>query len=180
MNEVMNEVMIDIETLSTRTDATVLTIGAVRFDRHAPPDADPDTFYRRIDRASCEVLGLHVDPDTEAWWARQSAEAQHEALHHPERVPLENALRDFAQWVGTSKLVWAKSPDFDCKILETACGRLGVTVPWKFWNVRDVRTAMDLGGVRNSDLQQGSEHTAIGDCLKQVAAVKMAVAAPKS
>ncbi|MCH7976357.1 MAG: 3'-5' exoribonuclease [Bacteroidetes bacterium] len=43
--------MIDLETLSIRPNAVILTIGAVKFERNTNP-VNPkflDTFYRRID-----------------------------------------------------------------------------------------------------------------------------------
>ncbi len=46
----MTDVMIDIETLSTQSNALILTIGAVKFnrDKNISSLENCDTFYKRI------------------------------------------------------------------------------------------------------------------------------------
>ena len=60
---VHEEVMIDIETLSTRPNAVILTIGAIKFDRKGPLKKleEMDQFYVRISKESCELSGMIID-----------------------------------------------------------------------------------------------------------------------
>jgi hypothetical protein len=60
------DVMIDLETLATSTDAVVLTIGAVKFDPFGSDIKEPamDSFYVKIDIDSCDELGLVANDDT--------------------------------------------------------------------------------------------------------------------
>lgn len=60
----MSEVMLDLETLSTRTNAVILVIAAIKFNRNDPelPLERLQTFYRRIDIQSCVEVGMHTDP----------------------------------------------------------------------------------------------------------------------
>ena len=168
--------MIDIETCGTLPDSIILTIGAVFFQRkgHIPQLEDLDTFYRRIDIQSCIDAGLTSSQETMDWWAHQSEEAQYEALHHPDRIPLRQALQELSLFVGQKKKIWANSPSFDIVILENAMRATSVSIPWNFWNTRDVRTIMDLGGLHSADLGEVPHH-ALQDCYRQIRGVKMAL-----
>jgi DNA polymerase III epsilon subunit-like protein len=173
------EVMVDIETLSTEANAVILSIGAIKFDRNGKLPESPevmDTFYTRIARESCEVLGMHVDPDTVRWWSTQPADVRDEALENTsERLTIKDALAQFATWIGKSELVWGHGDDFDCVILGNAFKRCGMKTPWKFWDTRDTRTLFDIAGVRNSDLPANSKHHPIHDCYRQIAGVLMSL-----
>ena len=101
----MTDVMIDLETLSTRPNAIILTIGAVRFDRNGPqkPLEELDTFYRRIQMQTCIEVGLHHCKETTKWWLSQDTEAKKEAFKMEGRVPLKEMLTDFTNWFGTNR-----------------------------------------------------------------------------
>jgi DNA polymerase III epsilon subunit-like protein len=68
-----SDVMVDLETLGTVAGCVVLSIGAVGFDMDG---LDETGFHLTVNRESCEEAMLFVDPDTEAWWGRQSPVAQ--------------------------------------------------------------------------------------------------------
>lgn len=167
--------MVDIETLSTQSSAVILSIGALKFDRSETLPDSPDvmdSFYVRVARESCEVLGMHVDPETVRWWNSQAEEVRHEALEDTaERLTIKDALSQLTRWIGGSELIWSHGDDFDCVILSDAYRRCGMKVPWKFWNTRDTRTLFDIAGVKNSDLPANSKHHPIHDCYRQVAGV---------
>jgi len=173
------EVMVDIETLSTRSNAVILSIGAIKFDRNGKVPASPadmDTFCVRVARESCEVLGMHVDPETLQWWSTQPAAVRDEALEDTsERLTIKDAMTQFAAWVGKSELVWGHGDDFDCVILSNAFEKCGMKTPWKFWNTRDTRTLFDIAGVRNADLPSDSKHHPIHDCYRQIVGVVMSL-----
>jgi len=69
----MDEIMLDLETLSVRSNAAVVIIGAIKFNRYEKlkPLNDLDTFYRRINIKSCTDIGLHIDKNTVNWWNTQ-------------------------------------------------------------------------------------------------------------
>ena len=170
----MSEVMLDIETLSVAPNATILTIGAIKFSRTGNLKSmdQYEQFYIRVDPKSCESLGSYTDPSTVKWWESQSKEAYYEAIEHPDRVPIEIALKELSKWIGNSKIIWANSPSFDCVILETAYRQCGIQVPWKFWLIRYTRTLFDLAGVKKNDLPDNGEHHALYDCYRQIVGVK--------
>lgn len=169
--------MIDIESLAVSPDATVLTIGAIKFYRRGELQSMDkyEKFYVRVDPASCESIGSYTDPDTVKWWNSQSESARYEALEHPDRVPIQTALTKLSEWIGNSKVIWANSPSFDCVILESAYRKCGREPPWRFWLIRDCRTIFDLAGIRKCDLPDGEEHHALHDCYRQIVGVKRAL-----
>lgn len=142
-------VMIDLETLATVPNAIILSLGAVVFDPYAQSDFDEvrsTAFYSNIDRDDCERRGLVRDLDTEAWWARQTDAARAALLDDPR--PLDQALGAFALWYSNQPYkittIWAKSPSFDCVILQSAFRAVGKRCPWMFFAERDVRTLQDI------------------------------------
>jgi hypothetical protein len=176
--EKMSDVMIDIETWSTAPNATILTIGAIKFDRKGgflKPMGQYETFYVRVDPQSCEAIGCYTDPNTVKWWKNQSRQAQYEAIENPDKMPITEALTKLSKWIGNSRYIWANSPSFDCVILESAYERCGLEIPWKFWNTRDCRTIFDLSGIRKNTLPAGNEHYAVADCYRQIVGVKRAL-----
>ena len=71
--------MMDIETLSTRPDAVILTVGACKFDPYTQTETTGD-FYLRINVDEQAQLGRHIDENTVAWWGQQAADVRDEAL----------------------------------------------------------------------------------------------------
>ena len=161
-----NNVMIDIETLSTRPDALILTIAAVKFQRGGKKTRDGEKFYVRVCPESCRQKGLHIDAATQMWWENQCEEARYEALLNTDRIPLVQALDRLSAFIGSTDIVWANSPSFDCVILENAYSVCGKLAPWKFWNLRDLRTLKDLAGIKYHSVQ--NNHNALEDCYNQI------------
>ena len=141
------DIMIDLETLATSTDAAILTIGAVKFDPFGRELKEPamDSFYVRVDLDSCDEIGLVTNDDTIAWWANQSKEAKEEAFSESNRIHIKDAFDQLYKFCWGAKRVWSNGAAFDVVICETVFKRIGKAVPWNFWQVRDVRTAFDLG-----------------------------------
>jgi len=166
----MTNVMLDIETLSTNSDAVVITIGAIKFNRNEElkPLKDYDTFYVRVDPKSCEEIGCTTDPNTVEWWNNQSKQAKYEALENKDRLPIRETLIAFSRWLDGSKVIWANSPSFDCVILENCYKKCGIDIPWKFWLTRDCRTLYDLAGIRKRDLPSGTLHNSLDDSFSQL------------
>ena len=172
------DVMIDLETFGTDSNAVIVVIAGIKFNRAEPtkPLGNMETFYVRIDPESCKKAGLTVNEQTLNWWHSQPLNSRYEAVENPDRLPLKTALLKFSEWLRetpTTKRIWAKGTDFDCVILSNAYKAVNLPTPWKFWNVRDLRTLMDIAGVKNSDLPSGDMHHALQDCHRQIYAVSL-------
>lgn len=157
-------VMVDLETLGKRAGCKVLAIGAQVFT----PTGGEQSFYRVIDRNS--QPDLLEDPDTVAWWAKQSKEAQARLFADDVvKVDLKVALSDFTAWVNTlggEVLVWGNGADFDNPILSAAYDSVGLPQAWGPWNGRCYRT---LKGLRPAIklVRQGVHHDALDDARSQ-------------
>lgn len=162
VDEEYNNVMLDIETLSTRVDAAILSIGAVRFDRRNIGSH----FYARIDLGSCLQAGLTVDDSTFSWWLKQSEEAR-QKLYDDSPLQLSEALSRFSSWLvaaGKPPLVWGNGAAFDNAVLKHAYQAIDVPEPWPYWADRCYRTATHSAPKR---LQEGVAHDPIDDAISQ-------------
>lgn len=141
------DIMIDLETLDVLPTASILTIGAVKFDPFGDDVNEPDSdkFYVKVDLDSCDRYGCTVSQDTLEWWAKQSQEAQDEAFNTEGRIPLEDAVNQLYKFCWGAKRVWSHGAGFDVIILENIFRKVGKSIPWAFWEVRDTRTLFDLG-----------------------------------
>jgi hypothetical protein len=166
------DVMIDLETLATSTDAVILTIGAVKFDPFGSDIKEPamDSFYVKVDIDSCDELGLVSNDDTIAWWAQQSKEAQAEAFEGDDRVHIREAFDRLYKFCWGAKRVWSNGAAFDVPICEHVYKKLNKAIPWSFWAVRDVRTAFDLG--INPNRPPVMAHHALQDAWNQAVGIQ--------
>lgn len=141
------DIMIDLETLATTPDATVLTIGAIRFDPFGDDlrENTCDKFYVKVDIDSCDRLGLRTCEDTIKWWGNQSKEAQDEAFSTEGRIAIEDAMNLLYKFCWGAKRVWSHGAGFDIIICEHIYRKMNKAIPWSFWTVRDTRTLFDLG-----------------------------------
>lgn len=177
MNKQEN-VMLDLETLSTRPNALILTIGAIKFTRGGDmlPLDQYDTFYRRIDWEKCTGLGMHISRDTMDWWRVQDTNSKYEAFLNPDRVPIQTALSEFSAWFGNDKPIWSNGSDFDCVVLGEAYEACQMTRPWKYTSIRDCRTIIDLARLNMNDIPKTDHpHHALYDCYRQINAVKQCI-----
>lgn len=168
-----NHVMPDLETMGTRPGCAIVSIGAVVFDPRYGVE-NQKSFYRELDWKSQVALGFHIDPSTEKWWSKQSKEAR-EGLNGID--DLKTVLIEFAKFIPSKDAkIWGNGPSFDVSILEHAYTKLGLDIPWKFWNVRDCRTVKDMfecqrGGWNNK--VAGTAHNALDDAKHQAQYVTM-------
>jgi len=159
----MTHNMIDLETLDTKPSAAFITVGACQFD----PDTGEigKTFYKRVDWGGAMDGGRTVSPETLKWWLAQSDGAREEICKDGE--PLQIVLDDLRGFLGRGAIVWGNGATFDISILEHA---YKFKAPWQFWNVRDVRTIVDLSShlVDKRTLKfQGTAHNALDDAVHQ-------------
>lgn len=127
---------------------------------------------------------LHRDPDTEAWWADQSDEAQGAFT---DAVDLKVGLERFTAWLSLlvddardipSIRLWSHGAATDAPWLAAAYHACGLPVPWHYRAPRDTRTLFDLAGIDDHSawLRQhpgplGVPHHALDDAICQARAV---------
>ena len=166
------DIMIDLETLATTPDATILTIGAVKFDPFGEDVIEPkcSKFYVKVDVDSCDRIGLVTNDATIEWWANQSKEAQEEAFSPDNRIDIEDAFQQLYKFCWGAKRVWSHGAGFDIIICEHIFRKIGKAIPWSFWQVRDTRTLFDLG--INPNRPPVLKHHALEDAWNQAVGVQ--------
>lgn len=106
----MISAMLDLETLSTRHDAAIISIGLVKFDSNGVVDSAGWA----LDLS--KVTG-HIDPSTVAWWMGQGSFAQEFSFKGKEDPHL--VAQHVKTFLAGCDEVWANDPDFDHVILKS-------------------------------------------------------------
>lgn len=165
-------IMVDLETMGTRPDAPIISIGAVSFNA----DGIVDTFYRSVSLHSSVRSGAVIDPSTVMWWLQQDDQAR-AALRDAQAGEdgggahsLEESLRDFGQlrciYGDRLKGVWGNGATFDNVIIRESCRRLGIPQLWEFWLDRCYRTVKSM--YPNIKMERtGVHHNALDDARSQ-------------
>lgn len=168
----MQHVMLDLETLGTKTDSVILSIGAVKFDLDSDR-IDDAAFYASVSIDSNLAAGRGVDESTLLWWLQQSKEAQ--AVFFEPKQSLEVAVGSFADWFcegNDAKFIWSKGADFDIPMVANALRAFGYETPWEFYNARCVRTYSKLPSARDVVVPNPLKHNALQDAIAQVKLVQ--------
>ena len=157
---------IDIETLGTKPDTTVLTIGAIKFNPFTYEEPHSD-LYLKVDADEQLAAGRSVDEDTLTWWTKQPQEIQDEAFLSTDRISVEDTLTQLNKYlVGVDK-VWCQGPVFDICILENLYRQYDKHFNWVFWNIRDSRTLYGLMPEESRKKYKFAAHNALEDCRIQ-------------
>ena len=160
-------IMLDLETLGTRPDTTVLTLGAVKFDPYS--EWFGDTLYLKINMEDQDTLGRTIDQSTLDWWAKQDPAIMEEAFSTDGRLSLEYAVDQFHKFAWGCDAIWSHGSIFDVAIMENIYSQLNRVVPWQYYQIRDTRTIFDLG--IDPKMPQGQKHNALHDAVRQAVGV---------
>jgi hypothetical protein len=170
----MNNIMLDLETMGTSSNAAIIAIGACFFDpKTAVVGAE---FYQTIDLEDAALYGV-MDPSTVLWWMQQTSEAK-EVFNPKESSPLKEVLLEFNDWISQieklkDRIVWGNGATFDNVILANSYRTAFGSVPWGHYGDRDVRTIVDLGRTilkfdPKRDMPfEGVKHNALDDAIHQ-------------
>jgi hypothetical protein len=165
----MAAAMWDLETLSTKLDSVILTLGGVKFNPYSKEEPY-DPIYLRIDVDEQLAAGRRYDEHTMAWWLDQDPEVREEAIGEEGRIPMADAIKQFHAWVLHSDTVWSNGSVFDIMIMENFYDQMGMFHPWEHWRIRDCRTVYNMGVPHGMD--QGDLHNALADAYTQAMAVQ--------
>lgn len=164
-------ISMDIETLSTKPDATVLSIGAVAFS--VQDGLAPVQYYAVIDLEAQD--NRSIDPNTVTWWMRQAQENPGATdVFDGTRESVDSALlrltKYFQAYLGPKDEVWANGPDFDCVIVKTLFDEFNQKAPWRHTQHRCVRSLRALAKKLSLDVQVAENmcaHNALADAEYQ-------------
>lgn len=174
------ECMVDLETMGNGNRAAIMSIGACKFlpSGQGVGLGMDDRFEVFVSLESSVQGGMVVDASTVMWWMGSSCKSDDERLamnaardlmvanQKRKAGSLEEALGEFAKWLGKDMPVWGNGATFDNVILRNAYGLVGLPCPWSFWNDRCYRTMKNM--TPNVKLQrEGVHHSAMHDAVSQ-------------
>ena len=163
MEHLLNKtwVSVDLETLSTKQNGVIVSIGAVKF---TIKDGLGDEFSVNIDSQSSLEFGLNIELESLKWWSTQPVHIR--KAWQIDKEPLPDALTSFNNWLGacSKHLFLANGSVFDFGLLRSSYEATGISRPWAYWNEIDLRTIAILLDVK---LSKGNSHTALGDAKNQ-------------
>jgi len=157
-------IMLDIETMGNKSDAAIIAIGAVAFDKNGVKDK----FYSQCSLASAVDIGLKMDASTVIWWLKQSDQARAAFADNDEAQAIQLSLIEFVQFYKKNNggAVWGNGATFDNVILTTAFELAQIQKPWKFWDDKCYRTIKDT--FKDVKLvRTGVHHNAVDDAESQ-------------
>lgn len=158
--------MVDIETLSTRTDAHVISMAMASFDPYGDRIEKVELIVPGYE--TCPDLVGHIDLGTIGWHMERMHKIPKPTI---DALQCVRALNHALTWTRPPTHIWAKAPSFDLRILENLFLRAGV--PWKlsYQTYRDVRTLCETLGL-NVSTSNNHSHNPVEDVEVQCRAVQ--------
>lgn len=187
--------MLDIETLSTRDYAIIISLGIVYFNPNTRGTI-MERFYVTIDPEEAEKIGQRLSAATVVWWMtpdkRDAWEAWTKIAHFSPALACQG-LQEWFAVVDTvydsatetarlaalatpeqpdpridERIVWGNGPEFDNKLVRQMYELVGVAPPFTFRGDRDFRTMKSLPNAKDCcPPDQGTAHNAIDDATYQ-------------
>lgn len=168
----MNHLMIDLETMGNRPTSAFTSISAVQFDPATGKTGAE--FEAHVSLEDSMKAGLTVDASTVMWWIQQGEMAQSALIGgQAGAVALAEALQMFSTFIRRSfrepVKVWGNGATFDISILENAYRAVSLPIPWRYWEIRDLRTAVDFyPEEKKKAIFEGVKHYGLHDCYHQI------------
>ena len=158
----MNDIMLDLESLSTKSYSVIVQVGAVYFDRYTGELGKE--LCVNINIQDCLNHGLKVDGGALKFWFEHENRSW---LKDP--VNLSKALQMIRDFYNKKALVWSHAT-FDFPLLADAYEVLGQGFPFHYRNLRDIRTLVDLSKRPYKKDKEGDPktHDGLDDCKYQV------------
>lgn len=177
------DIMVDIETLGTKTGATIFQIAAASFD--ITTGEVRDTINLTGDIAQYD--GLSVDGSTLKWWLDTDKDLLHSLLS-------EGTLSEVGLVTGLLSWMYKQAPDnkdvylwgngilFDNVKISNLCDKHHVAYPIFYRNDRDVRTILELASLKSGltekelrttvQVEGERKHDAFDDIMFQIRLVR--------
>ena len=168
-------ISLDIETTGVTPGCGILSIGAEAFTLG---DENTRSYFSITINQAGRPSELVDDPETMLWWSKQDTYARETSFNGIHSY--ESALKAFSNWIKVlsepykKKRFWVKGLNFDIPILEYCYSCVGYKskIPWKYYELMDLRTAIEINS--NIELPKRSlmAHTAINDAAYQAECIR--------
>jgi hypothetical protein len=168
---IYTDITLDIETLSLKPNALILSISAVAFN----------PFEITTDFSNNPTMDLLLDfdkqqhrdvnPSTVDWWSKQDEKVKNKIFSDTGRIPIPEAIGQLIKFCWLKDRIWCQGPTFDVTVLANIFDEYEKTLPWPYNAIRDSRTLLDLYNVQ----QPPVTHDSIEDCIRQTMGVQQAL-----
>lgn len=165
-NPAAQHIMLDTETLSLKRNAAVIEIGAclvfnpeISFQDYIRPDE-----YTLVPAVAAK---FHIDPQTVKW--HKNGNSPSYGVAETRGASPYSVAKSFWDWLRARQEIgplylWANGGDFDFPVLVNLLESAGLSVPWSYRCVRDLRTLVNM---MKTDKPAGANHSALQDALTQ-------------
>lgn len=172
------DLMLDIETLGTENDTTLIQLACVAFDIRTGNIISE--FNEFIDIG--QTKELKVTGSTIKWWLKTDANL-FKSLIEKGNLPEREVFEKFHNWMKGlqetySLYAWGNGLLFDLAIIKTKLIQYGFSYPISFKTERDVRTIVDLYCAKKGisekqfkDIHKSTDliaHNGLDDCKFQI------------
>lgn len=162
---------IDLETLDVIPSATILSLGAVKFDPFSESEPHSE-LYLKIQIDDQDRLGRSTSDSTIAWWSKQDPKIMEETFDQTDAITVKEALQQLNKWcVGVDEF-WGQGYGFDFTMLEDMYRSIGKPIPWQFWQVMDSRTITKRMPRDPRKDMQSDLHNALADAYYQAKSIQ--------
>ena len=181
-------VMVDIESLDLGPRPVVTQIAMLGYDLQEDELLEArHVQYYPIEPQQRIIPARTISASTIAWWMNQSDDAREKFKYSTETdfedlaARLRNLVHVFNQLTDHGKLnyeIVAKGPQFDIVAIETLLIECGLSVPWAYDRVVDLRTMLRRSGINPRNVAKPSgciPHVAFWDARWQISQYLAAV-----
>jgi DNA-binding XRE family transcriptional regulator len=144
-----NFLVIDTETLGTKPDSVILSLGAYFVDVEKDiPSFDKiveDGFYMKFDAKEQIDDGRTVDKATLEWWEKEGDVAKDVLAASDNDVSYTRLFEGLNNYLKgkTDYWIFARSPSFDFTVLDNIRNYNNIESLWPFYHEKDIRTFLD-------------------------------------
>ena len=165
--------MIDLETLDTKPNCQILSLGAVKFNAFTN-DEPHSNLYIKPDIEQQKEKGRTSSNSTIEWWSKQDSSIREEAFSPKDRINVETMLDQLSEWLVEVETIWGHGYGFDITILENLYRNWDRPIPWNFWQIKDSRTLFSCCEKDPRKSMQNNLHNALSDAYFQAKSVQVA------
>ena len=162
------DLMVDIETLGTKSYALILSVAIVEFNMITGEIGD--NIYLKISINDSLLNDFKIEGDTLIWWMNQDKDAKI-VFDNKNSFKCVDALTHITKFILNKEYlkIWGNSARFDLGLLQNYYNKFNMNIPWKYGNERDVRTLVDFyPDIKKELVFDGIKHDALADCLHQI------------
>ena len=172
------DLMLDIETLSTSNDTTLIQLACVAFDIRNGNTISEFNEFIDIEKTK----DLKVSGSTIKWWLKTNVELFKELIQKG-NLSEKDVFEKFYSWIKELQetyaiCIWGNGINFDVQTIKTKLAQYEISYPISFKNERDVRTIVDLycakKGISEKQFKDSFNsndlvaHNGLDDCKYQI------------